>query len=91
MTKLFKVFVNHLPTETKFKDLEKYLFTRFKKFLLFKSKNRGKNRSSHAIVTVFRKRDFQRLLNEPFKVSNQLCFVSAFISEQERECSINDK
>lgn len=91
MTTIFKVFVNHLPAETKFKGLQKYLMSRFKKFQLFKSKNRGKNRSSYAVVSVFKESDFKSLCDEPFLIGTHLCEVSPFITEEERERLVAEK
>jgi chorismate mutase len=91
MAIVYKVFVNHLPAETKFKGLQKYLINRFRKFQLFKSKNRGKNRSSYAVVTVFKEKDYESLLNDPFKINGEACEVSPFISEEERERMVAEK
>lgn len=91
MTIAYKVFVNHLPAETKFKGLQKYLFERFEKFQLFKSKNRGKNRSSYAVVSVFQESDYQLLLNTPFRINGEVCEVTPFISEEERERMVAEK
>lgn len=84
-TPQFSVFVSNLSQDVKFHRLESYLASRFEDFKISKSKNRGKNRGNHAILTLSCQSDLDRVLNEPFVVDGCSCAISAYIDDAERQ------
>ena len=84
-TPQFSVFVSNLSQDVKFHRLESYLKSRFQDFKISKSKNRGKNRVSHAVLTLSCQSDFDRVLSEPFVVDGCSCAISSYIDDAERQ------
>lgn len=84
-TPVYSVFVSNLTQDLKFHRLLSYLGSRFIDYKISKSKNRGKNRFTHAILTLYSKSDYEKVLSEPFVVDNCTCEVSPYIDEAERQ------
>lgn len=89
----YKVFIANLPPASNYDSVRKFVAKKVSvtKFKVFKSKRKGKNKNSYAIITVFNQSDFDKLLNCDFKQLGEQTKVREYLSTEEKEKVLQNK